>query len=137
MNKQEIFLRKQEAIVERGIFKILQQQERDLISILEREIKSYELKGIPEDILEYIENLKVQIPDYLLATLPAIMQKTYKQAFKPWKSYLQDYRASLRFDIETEPAARFLRARTDLHLSENQGSIYKTTKKEILTILAE
>lgn len=137
MNKQSVFLRKQEQRIAKGVYAILRKQEKELISILEREVKSYERKGIAEDIEEFLENAKNAIPTYLFKSLQYTMQQSYKLAFGQWKNYLPDYKATLSFNIPTEPAVAYLRRMETLHLSQAQGSIYATTQKEILTILRE
>lgn len=43
---------------------------------------------------------------------------------------------ALVFDIETEPASQYLTELRDLHLSQRQGSILKTTRDELRTIMA-
>jgi hypothetical protein len=63
------------------------------------------------------------------------MQKVYQRAFKPYSSYLRDYDRKLVFNIDTEPCVKFLKEMKNLHLSERQGSIRKTTENEILEIL--
>jgi hypothetical protein len=65
------------------------------------------------------------------------MDRAYKQSLKPFKKYMEDYASWLVFNIESEPAVRFLRKMQTLHLSERDGSIYKTTKQQILTILRD
>ena len=137
MNKQAIFLRKQEERIAKGIYAIFRKQEKELISILEREIKSYEIKSIEEDVRAFIENIRSTIPGYLFSSLQYTMKQAYAQAYKPFSTFLKDYKKNLVFNIETEPAVRFLRSMETLHLSERDGSIFQTTKKEILTILSD
>jgi hypothetical protein len=69
----------------------LQEQQDGLVAILTREVKSYEKKSMEDYIREYLENIKIQIPDYLFVSLQSVMQKAYKMAFKPYASYLKDY----------------------------------------------
>ena len=78
MNKQEVFLKKQEAKIEKWVYKILSKLQRDFVKLLKTERKSYEVKGIEEDIRIFIENAKQQIPEYLFVSLQWIMQKAYK-----------------------------------------------------------
>lgn len=137
MNKQEIFLRKQDAIITKWVSKILREQQEWLVAILTREIKSYEKKSMEDYVREYIEKIKIQIPDYLFISLQSVMQKAYKLAFKPYASYLKDYQSWLVFNVDSSSAVRYLRNMQNLHLSQRDGSIAKTTEKEILTILAD
>lgn len=137
MNKQEIFLRKQESKIEKWVYKILSKLEKDFIKLLKTERKSYEVKSIEDDIRIFIENARQQIPEYLFVSLQWVMQKAYKQAYWAYKNWLPDYDSRLIFNIETEPAVKYLRNMETLHLSEKDWSIYKTTKKEILTLISD
>lgn len=137
MNKQEVFLRKQEAKIEKWVYKILNKLEKDFVKLLKTERKSYEIKSIEDDIMVFIENAKQQIPEYLFASLQDTMQKAYKQSFSAYSMFLADYDSRLIFNIETEPAVKYLRNLETLHLSEKDWSIYKTTKKEILTLISD
>lgn len=137
MNKQEVFIRKKEVIIEKWIKKILNRQLKQLVEILSREVKIYSIKSIEDDVFFWIESIKAQIPEYLFTSLQPIMQSAYKQSFNAYKNWLPDYKNKLIFNVDTEPAVRYLRNLENLHLSERDWSIFKTTKKEILTLLAE
>ena len=129
---------KQEKIIQRGLNKIFAWQLAGLIDILESEVKSYEKKSSIEDrIKEYLENIKVKIPNYLFVALQPIMKRTYAQAVKPFKNFLNKPDYSLVFDVDNSPAVNFLRKQTEIHLSEKDGSISKTTRKEVLTLITQ
>jgi len=139
MTKRERYIRNQEAIKTRAIYKLLQEQKKEFVKLLEKQDKKalfYTKKGIDDDIIDpFLENIKAMIPEYLFTALPKIMQEGAREPIQRYKELLPDDYA-LAFDIETEPASQYLTELEDLHLSQKKWSILRTTRDELRTIMA-
>lgn len=140
MTKRERYLRNQEKIKTKAIYKLLQKHKGLFADALEKEDKSHRLltmKAIGDDIIDpFLEDIKADIPKYLLSVLPSIMEEGAKDPIKRYKELLpEDY--ALTFDIETEPATIYLKELEDLMLSQRKGSILKTTRDDLRFIMAD
>lgn len=140
MTKRERYLRNQEKIKTRAIYAILREQRDIFADMLEKNDKSFRLlttKAIDDDLIEpFLEATKDMVPRYLLRVLPSIMTEGAKEPIKRYKDLLpQGY--ELIFNVSTEPATKYLEDLEDLMLSTRQGSILKTTRDELRSIMAK
>lgn len=138
MTKRERYIKNQEAIKAKAIYKLLQKQKGAFADLLEKEGKGYRLyteKSIEDDLIDpFLDDVKKDIPEYLLSVLPKIMEEGAKDPIKRYKDLLpEDY--ALVFDVSTEPATIYLQELEDLMLSQRQGSILKTTRDELRTLI--
>lgn len=136
--KSERYISNQEKVKTRAIARILRQQKVDFIDFLERlPAKMLLVVGKKQEDLEsYLDSIKGKIPDYLKEELPAIMEEGAKESIQRYRDFLPEGYA-LTFDIPGTPAAEYLRQLVDLHLSQRQGSILKTTRDELRKIIAD
>jgi hypothetical protein len=78
MTKRERYIKNQEEIKTRAIYRIFQKQKKRLVEMLEKESKGFRLtvKGIDDDIIDpFIDDSGEEIPEYLLEVLPKIMEE--------------------------------------------------------------
>jgi len=137
MTKRERYIRNQEAIKSKALYKILQKHKGIFADLLEKEDKSFRLtlKYIGDDIIwPFLDDIKGDIPEYLLSVLPKIMQEWAKDPIARYKYLLPDDYA-LVFDVDTEPATIYLKELEDLMLSQRSWSILKTTRDELRTLI--
>lgn len=140
MTKQERYLRNQENLKAKAIYKLLKKHKGLFADTLEQEDKSHRIlttKAIGDDLIDpFLDDIKSDIPEYLLSVLPSIMEEGAKDPIKRYKELLpEDY--ALTFDIDTEPATIYLKELEDLMLSQRQGSILRTTRDELRIIIAD
>ena len=76
-----------------------------------------------------------EIPDYLDHVLPGVMIEGARAPIKKYADLLPSG-YSLAFDIDASPASNYIRDMRNLMLSEKNGSILLTTKKELITLLS-
>lgn len=139
MTKRERYIKNQEEIKTRAIYRIFQKQKKRLVEMLEKESKGFRLtvKGIDDDIIDpFIDDTGEEIPEYLLEVLPKIMEEGAKEPIKRYKDLLPENYA-LVFNVDTEPATIYLANLYDLHLSQRQGSILRTTRDELRRIIGD
>jgi hypothetical protein len=130
------YLKNKRIISGRAIARILAEHKKVFIRFLEAREKKGAFWNIKENIVEqFIDETKKDIPEYLSATIPAVMVQGAKENIEKWKTLLPSG-YSLAFDLPTSPASNYVRALIDLHLSDYQGSILKTTRDELRTIIA-
>ena len=138
MTKQERYIRNNEAIKSKAIYKIFQNQKKAFADLLENEEKKSRIfvkKSIIDDIIDpFLDDIKSEVPEYLLTVLPKIMREGAKDPIKRYKDLLPDDYA-LVFNISTAPATVYLQELSDLMLSQRDGSILKTTKDELRSIM--
>lgn len=136
--KRERYIKNQEATKTRAIYKIFQSEKARFIERLEKRedtAKRLELKFTPDDLIDpFLDEIAPDVPEYLLTVLPTIMNEAAKEPIKRYKDLLPEGYA-LSFDIETAPAAKYLKDLEDLMLSQNEGSILKTTRDELRRIM--
>lgn len=89
-----------------------------------------------DDLESYLDSIKGDIPDYLEQSLPPIMEEGASESIQRYRDFLPEGYA-LAFDIPGTPAANYIRDLVDLHLSQRDGSILKTTRDELRRIIAE
>lgn len=79
MTKRERYIRNQESIKTRAIYKLFQKHKALFIDILEKEDKNHRIlttKAIGDDLIDpFLEDIKGDIPEYLLSVLPKIMEE--------------------------------------------------------------
>lgn len=138
MTKRERYIKNQEAIKSKAIYKILQKHKGIFADMLEKEGKGYRLyteKAIEDDIIDpFLDETMEDVPEYLLEVLPRIMEEGAKDPIKRYKDLLPENYA-LAFNVATEPATIYLQELQDLMLSQRQGSILKTTRDELRGII--
>lgn len=125
------YIRNQEKIKTRAIAKILSEQQSLFCSMLENEKKDF----IDDVVNNLIDETKSEIPNYLVETLPTIMNKALSEKKNQYKQIPDNY--NLSFDIETSPASEYIRNLEELHLSQRDWSINKTTNDELRRIIAQ
>jgi len=144
--KTERFIRNHEAIKSRAIYAIFKRHKALFVQYLEAaDQKSsripvsvrWEKKITEEDIIDpFLDEIAPDVPEYLVNVLPTIMEEGAKGSIARYKDLLPaGY--GLAFDIETEPAAKYLADLEDLMLSQRDGSILKTTRDRLRIILEE
>ena len=125
------YIRNQEKVKERAIVKILSEQQSLFCSKLDKENKD-----LADDIVDsFINETESEIPNYFVEALPTIMNKAVNEKKKEYKQLPWSY--SLSFDVETSPASEYIRNLEELHLSQRDGSINKTTNDELRRIIAD
>jgi len=125
------YIEAQEILKTNAIAKILSKQKEKLAVLLEWP----EFKSQDDQIGRFIEEIAPEIPDYLLLTLPAIMTTTSKNNIRKYRKYLPEWYV-LSFNLPSDPAVVYLTQLKELMLSQNQGSISKTTNDEVRAIIA-
>ncbi len=126
------YILNQESIKSRKIASILKWQKNLFCNMLEKESKS-----IWDDLVDdFIDETKDEIPNYLVDALPTVMNRWMQGTKKEFKKELpNDY--SLWFNLETSPASNYLRNLEELHLSQRDWSISKTTNDELKKLIAD
>lgn len=124
----EDYIRRQEILQTRAIYRILKSQKEKFIEFLIKEDKSFF-----KIVNDFAEKIKLEIPDFLDRILPNIMNEAIKPPKKQFES-LKDF--NLSFNIETSPASRYIRETRELYLSDYKWSILKTTKDELDKIIS-
>ena len=164
MRQAERYVRNQANIKGRAIYAILRKQKALLADMLDRHTRKSEWKEAVLSPFEqdattddaeldidlvllvslFVEETKTQIPDYLLGTLPRIMEEGAKAPIEKYKDSLpdgytihMDFRLGTSFDIETDPVAKYFTDLKDLMLSQRKGSINKTSRDRIRKLLAD
>lgn len=138
MTTRERYLRNHERIKARAIARILSKQKASFCDHLETQKKSLQYKQWEdiEFIVEvWIATIASEIPDYLDHVLPGVMIEGAREPIKRYAELLPSW-YSLAFDIDASPASNYLRDMRNLMLSEKNGSILLTTKKELITLLS-
>lgn len=138
MTTRERYLRNHERIKARAIARILSKQKASFCDHLETQKKSIQYKQ-GEDIEFIVEVwlaiIASEIPDYLEHVLPWVMIEGARTPIKKYADLLPSG-YSLAFDIDASPASNYIRDMRNLMLSERNGSILLTTKRELIDILS-
>ncbi len=125
------YIRNQEKVKTRAIAKILSAQQELFCTMLEKEEKDF-----GDDVVDsFISETESEIPNYLVETMPTIMNKAANEKKKQYKQIPDTY--NLSFDIETSPASQYINDLEELQLSQKQWSINKTTNDELRRIIAQ
>lgn len=125
------YIRNQEKVKTRAINAILSKQKELFCSMLENETKDF-----ADDVVDsFINETESDIPNYLVEILPTIMNKAVSEKKKDYKEIPDTY--NLSFDIETSPASQYIKDLKELHLSQRDWSISKTTNDELRRIIAQ
>jgi len=135
--KSERYISNQEKVKTRGIYRIFKEQKAEFVDFLNKQPeKSAFFEQKAENLDDYLDSIKGDIPDYLENVLPAIMNEGAKESIARYEEFLpQGY--ALAFDIPGTPAAQYIENLTDLYLSTRDGSILKTTRDELRLIIAQ
>ena len=135
----ERYINTHEKIKARAISAIFRKEKALFIEKLNTESKkfSWEKKVSPDEFIDpFLDEIAPDVPSYLLNVLPSIMNEGASEPIKRYKDLLpEDY--TLAFDIETSPASKYLQELEDLMLSQNEGSILRTTRDELRVIMAD
>jgi hypothetical protein len=139
------YIKTQERIKSRAIAAIFRKEMALFAAYLEaaeekaivRKRFSLETKVTPEQFVDpFLDEIAPDVPEYLVTSLPAVMTQGAKPSIARYRKLLPNG-YSLSFDIETSPASRYLRNLEDLHLSQRDGSILKTTRERLIGIMEE
>lgn len=85
---------------------------------------------------DFFKKIREQVPNYLYFALPKIIKRWAAGPIKRFSRFLTDW-YKIRFDIDSDPAVQYLERMRELHLSQRQGSISKTTLAELKDIIAK
>ena len=134
MNK---YLRNKRITGARAIYKILKAWKSAFIAELQKQDKAvfnYEKK---RDLIEdFINGIKMDLPNYFQATLPNVMKYAAKKKVSKYKDYLPEG-YSLSFNLPTDPAVRYINTLIDTNLAYGDRSTLKTTRDELRRIFTE
>lgn len=138
ITQRERYVRNHENIKTRAIHSIFRKEKELFCKRLEAEEKRagrWERKISEADLIDpFLDEISPDVPEYLLTVLPKIMNDGAKEPIKRYKKLLPEG-YSLSFDIDTSPASKYLQDLEDLMLSQKQGSILKTTRDELRSIM--
>jgi len=85
---------------------------------------------------DFFDSIREEVPNYLFIALPKIIKRWAAGPIKRFAKFLPEWYA-IRFDIDSSPAVKYLTDMRELHLSQRQGSISKTTLAELKDIIAK
>jgi len=124
---------KQEKILTQLIYREFKRWERKLAELLQNQNKFYDKKTFEEELEKLIEYINTQIV--------LIITKKAKQViwawFNAWKKQFKKLTEwfAIQWNLRNDEAVRYLQKLEDLHLSNKDGSIWKTTKSHIIHLL--
>jgi hypothetical protein len=144
MKNRERYLKNQEITKARAIYAIFKTQKARFIEDLRKADQkkvskniTWERKATPDDIIDpFIKETAPEVPEYLITALPKIMEEGAKGEIKRYKDLLPEG-YTLSFNIETSPASKYLKDLYDLHLSQKNGSINRTTRDRLREIMQQ
>jgi SPP1 gp7 family putative phage head morphogenesis protein len=126
------YLRAQEILKTRDLSKIFSRQKEGFCDLLE----GVEKKSGNDDIWEYVNRMNQEDVAYLISVLRPVIKQGAKPEILKYKNQLP-VGYSTGFDLPTAPASKYLRDLKELHLSQRDGSISKTTNDEIRNLIRE
>jgi hypothetical protein len=130
------YLRNQEKLKTRDLYRIFKRQKNELANLLESSNKSFQTKTTHDELQSYLDSINQEDVEYLLTVLPRIMTQGAKPEIAKYKDLLPEG-YTLSFKLPTDPASIYLRELEKLHLSEKDGSISKTTNDEVRKLIAD
>lgn len=98
-SKAERYISNQEKVKARAIGRILAKQKAEFVLFLQKQpIKSAFIEKKADDLDDYLDSIKGDIPDYLEGALPPIMKQGAKESIERYREFLPEGYA-LVFDI--------------------------------------
>jgi len=122
MNK---YILSKEKTIRNIVYREFRKSKKEFINLLEQQEKK-EYKAFSDDLKNFLNKMI----DATIKFIPAL-----KPIINRWIEKKINPKFEFNWDLRNDPAVRYLQKLTELHLSQNKGSIWKTTTDEILKIL--
>lgn len=123
------YVLQKEKWMQRALYSLFNKEYKAFIGILRKQDTQ---KGFYNDMEVLLGRLRDWVVEILKERVQVVVKRGAEQNIQKYNPWF-----AIDFNLANSEASKYLTTIEQLHLSENQGSIYKTTKEDILEIVNE